>query len=89
VSCRRTSTRGRPRHAGRHYRHESPLHGIRSEEEIAQSLKYPEGSERLLKQLPDDQLRKSFDALGVRLEDRFAPNPDPKSRRQRVPVGAS
>lgn len=72
-------------------RHESDLamHGIGSEDEIARSFNYLEGFDRLLKQLPEDQLRRTFNALGVRLEIRFAPNPDTKSRRQRVPVGVS
>ena len=65
------------------------MHGIGSEDQIGRSLKYLEGFDRLLKQLPEDQLRRTFNALGVRLEIRFAPNPDPRSRRQRVPVGGT
>jgi hypothetical protein len=50
---------------------------------------YLENFDRLLQQLPADQLWRTFDALGVRIDVRFAPNPDTKSRRQRVPVGGT
>jgi hypothetical protein len=45
--------------------------------------------DRLLAQLPEDQLRRTSDALGIQLTVQFAPNPDPKGRRQRVPVSGT
>ena len=65
------------------------LHGIGGEDQITQSLAYLEIFDRLLQQLPADQLRRTFDALGVRIDVHFAPNPDRKPRRQRVPVGGT
>jgi hypothetical protein len=65
------------------------LHGIGGEDQITQSLAYLENFDRLLQQLPADQLRRTFSALGVRIDIQFAPNTVKKSRRQRVPIGGT
>ena len=72
-------------------RHEADLalNGIGGEDQITDSLAYLERFDRHLDNLPPDQLRRTFTALGVRLDVRFTLNLDPRSRRQRVPVGGT
>jgi hypothetical protein len=56
---------------------------------MGKNRRYLTNFDRLLAQLPKDQLRRTFDALGILLTVQFAPNPDPKGRCQRVPVGGT
>ncbi len=65
------------------------MQGIGGEDQIAQAVGYLENFDRLLTHLPEDLLRRTFDALGVRLDVKFAPNIDPRSTRMRVPTGGT
>ncbi len=61
-----------------------------SSDAVAHALTYLERFDRLLRHLPDDQLRRVFDALGVRIRIHFAPNTDLKRPRlRRMTVGGA
>jgi hypothetical protein len=65
------------------------LRGIANEDQTTSALAYLERFDRFLDRLLPDQLRRTFDALGVRSDIQFEPNKEPGSRRQRVPVGGT
>lgn len=57
-------------------------------EEVERTIEYLKDLDRLLDDMPEDSLRTIFNAVGARIEVRFAPNPA-KGRRHRVPVGGT
>ncbi len=68
---------------------ELAMHGIGNDDKVTESLAYLERFDRHLGNLPPDQLRRTFDALGVRLDVKFAPNTTANTARQRLPIGGT